>query len=61
MADPSFGRVGIYIGETSRSLSERTTEHFNDAESFSKKSAEIHYKLQIIRYAWQIKVTDPVS
>ena len=38
MADPSFGRVGIYIRESSRSLSERATEHFNDAESFSKKS-----------------------
>ena len=38
MADPSFGRVGIYIRESSRSLSERATEHFNDAEFFSKKS-----------------------
>ena len=38
MADPSLGRVGIYIGESSRSIAERTTEHFNDAESFSKGS-----------------------
>ena len=37
-ADPSFGRVGIYIGETSRSLAERVTEHLYDAESFYKKS-----------------------
>ena len=38
VADPSLGRVGIYIGESSRSIAERTTEHFNDAESFSKGS-----------------------
>ena len=38
VADPSLGRVGIYIGETSRSLAERCTEHFSDAASFSKKS-----------------------
>ena len=38
MADPSQGRVGIYIGESSRSLAERSLEHFNDAKAFSKKS-----------------------
>ena len=38
VADHSLGRVGIYIGETSRSLAERCAEHFGDAESFSKKS-----------------------
>ena len=39
MADPShLGRVGIYIGESSRSLAERCAEHFHDAETFSKKS-----------------------
>ena len=36
--DPSTGRVGIYIGETSRSLAERVGEHMYDAEAFSKKS-----------------------
>ena len=36
MADPSLGRVGIYIGETSRSLAERCAVHFSDAASFSK-------------------------
>jgi hypothetical protein len=38
MAGPSFGRAGIYLGESSRSLAERCAEHHNDAESFSKKS-----------------------
>ena len=39
VADPSQkGRVGIYIGETSRSLSERAGEHYRDARDFSKKS-----------------------
>ena len=40
VADPSLvkGRVGIYLGETSRSLFERTSEHFNDAKKFSPKS-----------------------
>ena len=39
VADPSHkGRVGIYIGETSRSLSERAGEHYRDARDFSKKS-----------------------
>jgi hypothetical protein len=43
VADPSLGRVGIYIGESSRSLAERTSEHFRDAESFSKKSHVIKH------------------
>ena len=38
MAKPSQGRVGIYIGESSRSLAERSLEHFKDAEAFYKKS-----------------------
>ena len=36
--EESKSRDGIYIGETSRSLNERTTEHFWDANTFSKKS-----------------------
>jgi hypothetical protein len=29
-------RDGIYIGESSRTIAERTNEHFNDAESFER-------------------------
>jgi hypothetical protein len=41
VADPSpssKGRVGIYLGETSRSLHERAKEHVNDAASIQPKS-----------------------
>ena len=38
VVDLSLWRVGIYIGESSRTLAERTSEHFHDADSFSKKS-----------------------
>ena len=34
----SSPREGIYVGETSRSLHERSIEHMRDAESFSAKS-----------------------
>ena len=43
MADPSLGREGIYIGESSRSLAERTSEYFHDAETFSKKTHKIKH------------------
>jgi hypothetical protein len=41
VADPSphpKGRVGIYLGETSRSLHERAGEHVRDARKFHDKS-----------------------
>ena len=43
-ADPSSsdanptGRLGVYIGESSRSLHERTQEHLNDARKLDSKS-----------------------
>ena len=40
---PEQPRDGIYIGESSRSIAERTNEHFNDAESFAKKSHVIKH------------------
>ena len=49
------------MGETSRSLAERTIEHFNDAESFSKRSHMVkhwmtsHMELDIIP-PFQIKI-----
>ena len=33
-----IGRIGIYVGETSRSLFERTKEHFGDADGFKPGS-----------------------
>jgi hypothetical protein len=40
-------RLGIYIGETSRSLFERSMEHYRDMESFSHKSHIVkHWVLQ---------------
>ena len=36
--DKEARREGIYIGESSRTLHERSVEHVRDAESFSKKS-----------------------
>ena len=41
VADPSHNpkeRVGIYLGESSRSLHKRATEHVRDALKFQKKS-----------------------
>ena len=39
-------REGIYIGESSRSLHERTMEHIKDAEDFSPKSLIIkHWRI----------------
>ena len=35
---PSHPREGIYVGESSRSLHERASEHVQDAQSFSAKS-----------------------
>ena len=32
------GRIGVYVGESSRSLHERATEHVRDARAFSEKS-----------------------
>ena len=43
MTGPSFGRAGENLGETSRSLAERCAEHYNDAESFSKKAHMIKH------------------
>ena len=40
----STPREGIYIGETSRSLHERSIEHVSDAESFSAKSHIVKHK-----------------
>ena len=43
-SDPSCkGILGMYIGETSRSLIESCAEHFSDGESFSKKSHMIKH------------------
>ena len=41
VADPSLGRVGIYIEESSRSLAERTSEHFCDAEGSRQKNKTV--------------------
>ena len=39
VAGPSHQRrVGIYLGESSRSLSERAGEHYRDARDFNKRS-----------------------
>ena len=55
MADPSphpKGRVGIYLGKTSRSLYERAREHMKDAMDISCKSHVVkhwisdHYELE---------------
>ena len=57
----SSRREGVYLGETSRSLAERTIEHFNDAEAFSKRSHMVkhwmtsHMELDTIP-PFQIKV-----
>ena len=40
------GRVGIYYGETSRSLYERSKEHVRDAESFSEGSHIIKHLMK---------------
>ena len=49
VADPSpssKGRVGIYLGETSRSLHERAKEHVNDASSIQPKSHIVKHWLE---------------
>ena len=49
MAGPSpttKGRVGIYYGETSRSLFERASEHVTDARKFSDKSHIIKHWME---------------
>ena len=39
------GRLGIYLGETSRTLHERTKEHFKDAADFSEGSHMVKHWL----------------
>ena len=49
VADPSpspMGRVGIYLGETSRSLHERAKEHVNDAKTVHAKSHIVKHWLE---------------
>ena len=57
-----MGRVGIYLGETSRSLHERAREHVNDANSVNAKShivkhwLETHHELnEPPRFRFQVK------
>ena len=60
IADPSLGRVGIYIGESSRSITERATEHFNDGESFTKGSHIVYNWMKThseLEAAPQLKIT----
>jgi hypothetical protein len=40
-------RDGIYIGESNRTIAERTNEHYNDAESFAKKSHIIKHWIKL--------------
>ena len=39
------GRVGIYLGESSRSLNERASEHMRDAMSFHEKLLIIKHRM----------------
>jgi hypothetical protein len=43
--EEASGRMGIYYGETSRSLFERSKEHFKDAADFSEKAK---FKFRIV-------------
>ena len=41
--DTQVGRKGVYIGETSRSIHERSKEHQKDASDFSVKSHQVKH------------------
>ena len=41
--DTQVGRKGVYIGETSRSIHERSKEHQKDASDFSIKSHQVKH------------------
>ena len=41
------GRSGIYIGESSRSLAERSAEHLKDGKDFSKRSHMVKHWMNV--------------